>query len=76
MTAKTLPLRDLAGLSEEERALLTARLARLRTLEDVLTVGRLWQPGLTLETVVVQDEYTHDVVLRYRDERFLVFDTT
>ena len=29
-----------------------------------------------IESVVVQDEYTHDVVLRYADGVYLVYDTT
>lgn len=40
-----------------------------RTLEDVLALGH------DLVEVIVQDEYTHDVVMRDHD-RFLVYDTT
>jgi hypothetical protein len=44
---------------------------RLDTLEDILHWG-----GHVLD-VVVQDEYTHDVVVRgHSDDGFLVFDTT
>lgn len=44
---------------------------KLQTLEDVLRWG-----GDVVE-VVVQDEYTHDVVVRVRDVGpYLVFDTT
>jgi hypothetical protein len=44
---------------------------RLDTLEDVL------HRGLEIVDVIVQDEYTHDVVCRgRRDGGFLVFDTT
>lgn len=43
---------------------------RLETLEDVLRWG-----GHVLE-VVVQDEYTHDVIVRGHADGFLVFDTT
>ncbi len=46
-----------------------AQAARLDTLEDVLRWG-----GDVLE-VIVQDEYTHDVVIQHHDA-FLVFDTT
>lgn len=42
---------------------------RLATLEDVL------HRGLEVLAVIVQDEYTHDVVCRARDA-FVVFDTT
>ena len=46
----------------------------LRTLEDVVR-WTLATGGEVLE-VVHQDEYTLDVVVRRRDRRFLVFDTT
>jgi hypothetical protein len=41
-----------------------------RTLEEALRC-----PELRLLEVIVQDEYTHDVVFAHRD-RFLVYDTT
>jgi hypothetical protein len=41
----------------------------VETLEDVLALG------YEVVEVIVQDEYTHDVVMRDRD-RFLVYDTT
>jgi len=46
-----------------------AHLTRLDTLEDVL------HRGLEVLDVIVQDEYTHDVVCRTRDV-FVIFDTT
>jgi hypothetical protein len=46
----------------------------LRTLGDVLDWARA--QGLGRPEVVTQDEYTHDVVLPWRDGRWLVFDTT
>jgi len=42
----------------------------LRTLEDVLTAG------YDIVEVIVQDEYTHDVVARRGHDPFTVFDTT
>lgn len=45
--------------------------AGLRTLEDILR----W--GAHVHAVIVQDEYTHDVVVSPpRADGFLVFDTT
>ncbi len=44
--------------------------ARLDTLEDVVRTG--WE----LVDVIVQDEYTHDVIVRGPDGGYLVFDTT
>jgi len=49
---------------------------RLDTLEDVLRVGFLQRPAWELLDVVVQDELTHDVVVRGPAPAFLVFDTT
>jgi hypothetical protein len=43
--------------------------AKLETLEDVL------RRGLAIVEVVVQDEYTHDVVA-HAGELYLVFDST
>lgn len=44
-------------------------LAGIATLEDVLA------RGFDVLDVIVQDEYTHDVVTR-KGDRFVVFDTT
>ena len=45
--------------------------AQLATLEDVVR-----RPELALVDVVVQDEYTHDVIVTGGPAGFLVFDTT
>jgi hypothetical protein len=49
---------------------------RLDTLEDVLRFGLAQRPAWDVLDVVVQDEYTHDVVLGGPAPGFLVFDTT
>jgi hypothetical protein len=46
-----------------------AWISKLETLEDVI------RRGLAIEDVVVQDEYTHDVVT-WAGERYVVFDAT
>lgn len=46
---------------------------QLRTLEDVLTWARSHRAEVI--DVVVQDEFTHDVIVR-EAERYHVFDTT
>jgi hypothetical protein len=48
-------------------------LDRLKTLEDVLSWCRA--NGATVVDVVVQDEFTHDVIVQ-EPTGFLVFDTT
>lgn len=45
----------------------------LRTLEEVLTWARAHKADVV--EVIVQDEFTHDVILR-EAERYHVFDTT
>lgn len=47
-----------------------AHAAQLETLEDVL------RARFDVLDVVVQDEYTHDVVTRGNADLFVVFDTT
>ena len=47
-----------------------------RTLGDVMEWALSRQPPAELFTVITQDEYTHDVVIRVKDGVFLNFDTT
>lgn len=67
---------DHAGLAPAELDELARSLARRRTLADLIPWGLAQVPPLTIEDVVVQDEYTHDVLLPWRGGRYLVFDTT
>ena len=58
-------------------ALANAALAsRLDTLEDIIRVGFAQRPAWELLDVIVQDEFTHDVVVRGPAAVFLVFETT
>jgi acetolactate synthase small subunit len=56
-----------------DRAELLAVASGHKTMEHVVqwTLRR----GFSIESIVVQDEYTHDVVVRVH-EHFLVYDTT
>ncbi len=47
-----------------------------KTLEDVVRWGLSRKPPRLIERVVVQDEYTHDVVLPWAEGVYLVYDTT
>ena len=47
---------------------------RLRSLEDVLAWARA--TAAALDGVIVQDEFTHDVVVRGPTPAYLCFDTT
>jgi hypothetical protein len=51
----------------------------LDTLEDVLRFGFTQRPAWELADVIVQDEFTHDVIIEVPAglaPAFLVFDTT
>ena len=53
-----------------------AAATRLDTLEDVLRFGLAQRPAWDIAEVVVQDEFTHDVIVAGPAPAFLVFDTT
>lgn len=57
-------------------ASIEAVVAGQKTLEDVVRWGLAQKPPRLVERVVVQDEYTHDVVIRWDDGVYLVYDTT
>jgi hypothetical protein len=67
---------DRAGLDADEVRALARELAPLGSLHALLQWALHRDPPLELVDVVVQDEFTHDVVLHDRDGLFLVFDTT
>ena len=64
-----LPLTDRVGLSPSRRAALGATIARDRTL------GAVGPRGGHVLDVVIQDEYTHDVVVA-DGELYLAYDST
>ena len=59
-----------ANLSDDALADLASEVARHGSLAEAV----MWAPEVL--DVVVQDEYTHDVVLRRRDGLVFVYDTT
>jgi len=69
-------LTDYAGLEAATRSAIAAEVAGLTSLERVLNWGRSLTPPRDVEEILTQDEYTHDVVMRYDQELFLVYDTT
>ena len=69
-------LDDRVGLDAVEAQALAADLGRLGSLHALLRWGLGHEPALVIDDVVIQDEFTHDVVIPYRDGLFLVFDTT
>lgn len=68
-------LEDRVGLAPDRYAALAGMVATQRTLEHVVRWGLAFEPPRLVCDVIVQDEYTHDVVQPY-EELFLVYDTT
>ena len=57
-------------------AALSLEVAPLATLQDVLRWAFACSPPRELVDVVIQDEFSHDVVLTGPDDLYLSFDTT
>lgn len=68
-----------ANLSKDQITEIEKELGEQRGLQDVLKWGLSQPAGVCLPRVVAnvitQDEFTHDVIVPYRDV-FLVYDTT
>jgi hypothetical protein len=69
-----------ANLSAEQLTAIERELAGQQNLNDVMRWATAHSPGVFTPTVVagvvVQDEYTHDVIVPWRDRLVLVYDTT
>ena len=69
-----------AKLPPEAIADIAKELSSQENLKDVMTWALSAPPGIFVSSVVaqviVQDEFTHDVVVPWRDELVLVYDTT
>lgn len=69
-----------ADLSAEETARIEAELSGQQNLNDVMRWALSRPAGVftpsVVAAVVVQDEFTHDVIVPYRDGLVLVYDTT
>jgi len=70
-----IPLIDYARLETAERDALASAIADQTTLELALDWARTLTPPRGVESVLTQDEYTHDVVIP-AGTRWLVYDTT
>jgi hypothetical protein len=66
----------LAEPDPARRASLEADLATHRTLEAAVRWGFAQDPVADIADVVVQDEFTHDVILPLHDGLVLVYDST
>ena len=70
-----IPLIDYASLDAATRARLTASVATHISLERVLDWARTQRPPVDIESILTQDEYTHDVLIPF-EGRYLAYDTT
>ena len=66
---------ELARLDPGERDALARTVATQSTLEQALDWARTLTPPRGVESVLTQDEYTHDVLIPY-GTRWLVYDTS
>jgi hypothetical protein len=69
-------LEDRVGLDESTLARITGYVGNQKTLEDVVRDGLALTPARMVADIVTQDEYTHDVVLPFEGELYLVYDAT
>ena len=69
-----------ANLPSEVVADIAAKLSSQENLKDVMAWAFSQPPGTFISAVVseviVQDEFTHDVIVPWRDGLVLVYDTT
>ncbi len=69
-----------ANLPTEEIARIESELSGQQNLNGVMKWALLHPGGIFIPSVVaqviVQDEFTHDVIVPYRDGLVLVYDTT
>jgi hypothetical protein len=69
-----------ANLSAEQLAEVERELSGQQNLDDVMKWALAHPPGVFTRTVIagviVQDEFTHDVIVPWRDDLVLVYDTT
>ena len=71
-----IPLRDYAGLPSTEIEEIRQIVRAHHGLEDVFAWGRQQVPLVVPTHVLVQDEFTHDVVVPFPRGRYLVYGTT
>jgi hypothetical protein len=69
-----------ANLSSEQLTAIESELPEQRGLQDVVAWGLKRESGAALpgviSEVIVQDEFTHDAIVPWRDGLVLVYDTT
>jgi hypothetical protein len=71
-----IPITYLASLAPEAIAEVERTAGRHRTLEQVLDWCRAQTPPIWVDELITQDEFTHDVVVRFGELLYLVYDVT
>ncbi len=69
-------LLDRGLLQAEQRATLEREVLALRSLQELVRWAFAQQPPRDVSDVVVQDEFSHDVVIPWTAPVYLAFDTT
>ncbi len=73
------PRRDVewrVNVAEHVRAAIESLVSTQKTLEDVVRWGLGQKPVQMVKDIVIQDEYTHDVVIYHPSGVWLVYDST
>ena len=76
MSAREVMLSTRGAVDSGVATRLAAELRSQRTLGDVLGWARRQQPTRDVAEIVTHDEYTHDVIIAWERDVWLVFDTT
>ena len=73
---RQVPVAKVGAVAPDEIARFQAELKDQRTLGDVLAWLRAQNPPRSVTDILTQDEYTHDVIVQWSDQRYLAFDAT
>jgi hypothetical protein len=71
-----IPLHDRADLPTDLRVQISTAVEDHHMLDRVILWGLSTTPQRLVTDVIVQDEYTHDVIVPWGDGLFLVYDST
>ncbi len=65
-----------AGLEDQAFLSLAGDLSRQHSVRHVLDWLRRHDPPLKMQDMVTQDEFSHDILVAYREGLYLVYDST
>jgi hypothetical protein len=70
------PVENRAGLAEADFAVLAGVVSCHRSMKHVLDWALTHRPPLALSDMVTQDEFSHDFLVAYPGDLWLVYDST